>query len=287
MDVVTAHLPGLRVHSVELLGEGLDNTAYLVNDELVVRFSKESDPTDRAARIVREVALLAVVADVCPVSVPAPTVVAPDLGCLAYPKLPGVPLADLGLPADAARAAAIAASLGDLLASLHAVPPERVAGLVEPDDQPTSGWREDAAALYAAVANAVPAHHRRSIEIFLATPPPADRAELVFSHNDIGIEHVLVDPATGLVTGVIDWSDAALTDSAYGIGLLCRDLGDVALTTAVDRLRHAHDQAFSLRERAVFYARCSVLEDFAYGLETGRQTYTDRGLAALNRLFPP
>ncbi len=56
--------------------------------------------------------------------------------------------------------AAIAASLGYLLASLHAVPPERVAGLVEPDDQPTSGWRQDAVELYAQVTDAVPARHR-------------------------------------------------------------------------------------------------------------------------------
>jgi aminoglycoside phosphotransferase (APT) family kinase protein len=40
----------------------------------------------------------------------------------------------------------------------------------------------------------------------------AERAELVLSHNDLGIEHVLVDPATLEVTGVVDWSDAAIVD---------------------------------------------------------------------------
>ncbi len=91
-----------------------------------------------------------------------------------------------------------------------------------------------------------------------------------------------------LVNGeLVVWSDAALTDPAYDIGLLCRDLGDAALTAAVDRLRPVRDQMFSLRERAVCYARCSVLEDFAYGLETGRQTYTNRALAALDRFFLP
>jgi hypothetical protein len=37
-DLVTAHLPGYRVRSVTLLGEGLDNVVYEVNGELVVRF---------------------------------------------------------------------------------------------------------------------------------------------------------------------------------------------------------------------------------------------------------
>jgi hypothetical protein len=34
-----------------------------------------------------------------------------------------------------------------------------------------------------------------------------------------------------------------------------------------------------------FYARCSVLEDLAYGLETGRTEYAAKGLDALGRLF--
>jgi len=53
----------------------------------------------------------------------------------------------------------------------------------------------------------------------------------VFSHNDLGIEHVLGTPATAAVTGVIDWGDAALIDPACDFGLLYRDLGAAALPT--------------------------------------------------------
>jgi hypothetical protein len=42
----------------------------------------------------------------------------------------------------------------------------------------------------------------------------------------------------------------------------------------------------ALQERAHFYARCSVFEDLAYGLQTGRDTYVDKSLAALAWLFP-
>jgi aminoglycoside phosphotransferase (APT) family kinase protein len=42
----------------------------------------------------------------------------------------------------------------------------------------------------------------------------------VFSHNDLGIEHVLIDPGTWTVTGIIDWSDAAIVDPAIDFGLL-------------------------------------------------------------------
>lgn len=123
--------------------------------------------------------------------------------------------------------------------------------------------------------DAIPEHVRPAVGRFLEAPPPIEpAARRVFSHNDLGIEHVLVDPATLRITGVIDWSDAALTDPAYDFGLLLRDLGPVALTACGP---HA--------ERAWFYARCAVLEDLAYGLASGRDRYVEKSLSGLRRLF--
>jgi aminoglycoside phosphotransferase (APT) family kinase protein len=109
----------------------------------------------------------------------------------------------------------------------------------------------------------------------------------VFSHNDLGIEHVLVEPGSGAITGIIDWSDAAMVDPAYDVGLLYRDLGPLALDAL---LRSglgagAGESEGAMRERAVFCARCSLLEDLAYGLDTGRPEYVDKSLAALSWLF--
>src|SRR5438876_1167930 len=74
---------------------------------------------------------------------------------------------------------------------------------------------------------------RGAIGAFLAAPPPPGPGALVFSHNDLGIEHVLADPRTWAVTGVLDWGDAAITDPAYDIGLLYRDLGPAALDAVI------------------------------------------------------
>jgi aminoglycoside phosphotransferase (APT) family kinase protein len=136
------------------------------------------------------------------------------------------------------------------------------------------------------VAAAVPVVHRRAVAAFLEAPPPAGGWTPVFSHNDLGIEHVLVDPGTVAVTGVIDWSDAAIVDPAVDVGLLLRDLGPAALQAAMGRYRAEGDDPAALEERAVFYARCRLLEDLAYGLETGRDRYLDKSLAALAWLFP-
>ena len=102
--------------------------------------------------------------------------------------------------------------------------------------------------------------------------------DLVFSHNDLCIEHVLVAPGTDKPTGIIDWSDAALCDPARDFGLILRDLGPAAFDAALPA-------GESLRDRAQFYARCSLLEDLHYGLETNRAPYVDKSLAALDWVF--
>jgi aminoglycoside phosphotransferase (APT) family kinase protein len=119
----------------------------------------------------------------------------------------------------------------------------------------------------------------------LDAAPPNDGCVPTFSHNDLGIEHVLIDPATWTVTGIIDWSDAAVVDPACDFGLLHRDLGPAAARAAIRSCRtDAHDLA-ALSERAVFYARCSVFEDLAHGIETGQGKYVDKSLAAMEWLF--
>ncbi|MEU9380195.1 phosphotransferase [Streptomyces sp. NPDC048279] len=285
--VVGAHLPGYRTESVVLLGEGLDNLAYEVNGELIVRFSKEPDPVRRAALVSHEARLLAAVAEISPLPVPEPAFAVAELGCLAYRKLPGVPLLDTPRHLRSAHGTSIGARLGELLTALHAVPVGRLAGLVDTDLRPLAEWLQEARQDCVRVAGRVPAVRRRSVEAFLDAAPPHDGYNPAFSHNDLGIEHVLVDPVAWTVSGVIDWSDAAIVDPAYDFGVLHRDLGPAAARAAIGSRRTDTGDLTALHERAVFYARCGVFEDLAHGIETGQGKYVDKSLAAMEWLFPP
>ena len=281
-DLVAVHMPDYRVASVVQVGVGLDNLAYEVNGELIVRFSKEPDPT----RLTNEARLLSAVADISPLPVPEPTFTAAEQGCLAYFKLPGVPLLDMPRYQRSDHATTIASTLGQLLIALHSVPVTRWTDLVDTDHQPLAERRREAAQTYLTVAEQIPAMHRRPVETFLEAPEPHDDYTPAFSHNDLGIEHVLIDPVTWTVTGIIDWSDAAVVDPAYDFGLLYRDLGPTALRVALRHYRTDANDVAALSERAVFYGKCSVFEDLAYGNETGQDTYVDKCLAAMEWLFP-
>ncbi|MET8410303.1 phosphotransferase [Streptomyces sp. NPDC005195] len=285
--VVVAHMPDYQIESVVPLGEGLDNLVYEVNGELVVRFSKEPDLARRSALVGHEARVLAAVADISPLPVPEPAFTVAEQGCLAYRKLPGAPLLDMSRHRRSAHGTSIAATLGELLTALHAVPIDRLVDLVDVDHQPLAEWRQEATEIYVTVAGQVPAAHRRPIEAFLDAAPPHEGCTPRFSHNDLGIEHVLVDPGTWRVTGIIDWSDAAVVDPAYDFGLLYRDLGPAATRAAISGYRTDADDLAALGERAVFYARCSVFEDLAHGIETEQGKYVDKSLAAMDWLFPP
>lgn len=286
--LVAAHLPGHAAGDVALLGEGADHVAYLVGGDLVVRFARAADAGVRGAQVERDARLLRAVARLSPLPVPAPAFVDADAGCLAYARLPGVPLLALPPSARATHALAVARELGAFLAALHGAPAEPWRALVDTDLRPAAAWRDEAADTYAAVAGSLPATHRGRVAAFLGAPPPVGAVADVrpaFTHNDLGIEHVLVEPRTGHVCGVIDWSDAALADPAADLARLERDLGPAAMEAALRAYGRPGAEG-ALRARATFYARCLVLEDLAYGLEGGNSIYVEKSVSALAWLFP-
>jgi aminoglycoside phosphotransferase (APT) family kinase protein len=130
------------------------------------------------------------------------------------------------------------------------------------------------------VAPALTPAERRLVERFLAADPPGPVAERVLSHCDLGAEHLLAAPGGDRLTGVLDWSDAALADPAVDLGRLCRDLGPRPAVAVADRLGLGPE----VGARAAFYARCALLEDLGHGLTTGDRRYSD---AALARTFDP
>jgi len=277
-ELLAHRLDGYQAQTVVILGEGQENVAYEVNSEIVVRISKQADP---AAVVDGEARLLEIVGRVSTLPIPRPLFAAD--GVLAYRKLIGTPLLDLPTDRRRRHAVRIGGVLGGFLAEIQSIAVDLVTDLVPADNDPLAEWMADARQSFAEAGHHLPARHRPQVETFLNTDPAAEPLpELVFSHNDLGIEHVLVDPAGGTVTGIIDFSDAALVDPAYDFGLILRDLGPEAFDAAVQA---AQQGGPNFRTRALLYARCSVLEDLQYGLATDHPAYVDKSLVSLDWLF--
>ncbi|MEU6414224.1 aminoglycoside phosphotransferase family protein [Microbispora sp. NPDC046933] len=277
--LLARHLPGYVVSTVERLGEGQDNAAYEVNGDLVVRQSKIADSALRGEAVRREAALLAAVSELSPLPVPQPIFVDEEAGALAYGKLPGRPL-NTHPVREPTR---LAAPLGAFLSRVHGAPVERMEAFVPRDTYSMSELLEEAEGYYRDIVAHLPPAAQRLVEGFLSTAAPAEPGVLTFCHNDLGSEHLLVDVEASAVTGVIDWTDAAIADPAYDLALVYRDLGPEVYERTLAHYQGRHDDAD--HERAVFYARCALLEDVAYGLRSGARSYADAGLAHLGRTF--
>jgi aminoglycoside phosphotransferase (APT) family kinase protein len=247
---VAEHAPAYRDLPRTTLGAGLDHHALRFGD-LVVRVGTPG------AAVTREAALLRLVARRIGLAVPEPRFADPVRGVLAYGLLPGRPLLGRTPPTGAA------AQLGHMLAKLHAVDPGEVGDLAPVEPAEPADWLRDLdgpAAL---------------LRVVRAAPPPA-ATEQVLAHADLGAEHLLA--VEGRLTGVIDWSDAAVTDPALDFARLYRDFGPAFLDAALNAYRRSWP---AFRRRITFFARCAALEDLAYG----HPTYARAARRSLTWLF--
>lgn len=277
---------GLARARIVQLGSGLDHVVFEVEGGLIVRTTVAQDSVGTAG-LLREAKLLERLAGVVPLPIPTPRWADAETGCVAYAKLAGRPLIDSPRLEAVADDPVFAETMAGFMRRLRAVPKEDVDDVLERDDDLPSQWLASTRELFPAVVKAIPLRHVTGIERFLATPPPPpDPSEIAFAHNDLGIEHILVEHDTANVCGIIDWSDAAITDPIADLGRLYRDLGPPILD-GIARQDSGWAGLPSTRERALFYARCLVLEDIAFGIDRRDRRYADKGLKALDWLFEP
>ncbi|GAA3215864.1 phosphotransferase family protein [Nonomuraea helvata] len=280
--LLSRHLPDYRVRSVRPLGEGLDNMVYEVNDELLVRRNKATTPDENR----QEVARLAALRELSPLPVPEVVFADDESGVIAYHKLPGEPLnrhpaADLRHGAADLRR--LAEPLGEFLTALHGASTARMREVAPLDVYPAPTLLRDAELDYRDVESHVPEKQRPLVERFFEEPPPDEPRSLRFCHNDLGAEHVLVDAEAATITGIIDWTDAAITDPSHDFARIYRDLGPEFFEATLSHYDFPLDDAD--RARVLFYARCALIEDLAYGLSTGPRHYADAALAHLAWTF--
>lgn len=271
------HLPGYESWHIRRMGEGTDHIAYDVGGQMVVRLNKATNAVARREAVRRDFDLLSAVSEFSALPTPTPIFADAEAGILAYRKLPGFPLLDR----PAANPVRLAAPLGEFVSGLRKAPVETMKNLVEREEYPMEAWLRDAVREYREVSDLIPGPARRSVENFLESSPPAEPRVSTFCHNDLGVEHILVDGED--ITGVIDWTDAAITDPSRDLALIYRDLGPEVFEEVLVHYAHPLDDAE--RERAVFYARCKLIEDIAYSANSGDLRYVEAGLENLARTF--
>jgi aminoglycoside phosphotransferase (APT) family kinase protein len=265
-----------RIHAVVPVGEGTDHWAFAVNGRFIARARKHVDE-HIASAVDREVALLEIIARLSPIPVPEVVAAERQTGIVVFRRLAGISLFE-SPPSDPL---AFAEPLAEFVARIHAVPDRAVEDLVERDEYALDAYLSDAREHMTCVASHLTSSQRQCVEPFLASAPPPEPQRHVFCHNDLGAEHILASEDRSELTGVIDWSDAAIADLARDVGRLLRDLG----LGVADAVLHRISGDEHMLARAMFHARIALLEDLAYGIEASRPEYVVHALSRFDETF--
>lgn len=174
-------------------------------------------------RLRREQAFLPILIKRMPTPIPRPVAVgtthkgAPH-GYMLYRLVPGVPAAERP---DASLSTDCAAQLGESLAALHNTPlaPLLAAGVQRaPLPIDLSAARGRAFQRADALQERLPTAVWNRYCSFLSAPPtiPAPYAGPAAPvHDDLSTEHILLDPDTLRIAGIIDWADLIIGDPAF------------------------------------------------------------------------
>jgi aminoglycoside phosphotransferase (APT) family kinase protein len=308
-SLLREQFPALRARQVVLFETGWDNAAFLVDGEWLVRFPRRAIALPGVRR---EMAVLPRLAARLPLPVPVPELLGQPSARYPWPfwgarLLPGRELADAGLP-DAARSPAAVAT-GRFLRALHdpglvgliggglamdpmgrgarpgrraAMTRERLDRLREHGIEPGPGveglLREAERADPPGASPAPPPHPAQGPHPPQDPPPLAP--DLVVSHGDLHVRHLLVDEA-GAAAGVIDWGDLCLADPAADLSIAFGGFAGAPRAALLAAYGRPPDARQELTARALAIFLCSALAEYA--LDEGRNALLAEAVAGLGR----
>lgn len=289
--VLSEHAPGYEPLTVAVLDSDVDHLVTELDSNLVIRLPLRAGVIPEVGlKPTVEAALLRALGGVLDIPLPVPVFQDDASGLLGYRKPSGVPLLHHPLP-ESNLLVRLGRRLGGILADLHGADASDLRVDLPIDPGPASYLRSAAAAWVSVTADRHCSDRlpRAAIVDFVASPAPAHPPHPALCHLDLGTRNILLDvradgPPAGELSGILNWTGAAIGDPARDFGLLLRDLGESALDSALDGYRRAGavtDDDPDLLSRIVFHARCGLLEDLSSGLRTGRTGDLKRSLARL------
>jgi aminoglycoside 2''-phosphotransferase len=253
--------PDLVVKSARVNTDGLANEVVVVNGEVVFRFARGEYGRESLRR---ELQVLEALRGQVAVALPEPFYTSED--AIAYRYLHGEDFTRHTLASlDAQAQQAIADQVAEFLSAMHAIYREDLPATAAPVDR--AQFMEQRQRVREKVYPLLLPHQAawaESVYAYLDQPGAfAYQAGLV--HGDLAPYHLLFDPRSAILGGVIDFGVAGLGDPASDLGALLQNYG----LGFVRRLEICYPRAIDLLPRARFYGQAIELQWVLRGLESG------------------
>ncbi len=261
----------LPVNTITTLGEGFDNSAYLINEQFVFRFPHRQQAN---SGMLNEIMLLPYLKKQLPFAVPDLHFIGQATTEYPYPfagytLLPGTLLSQFQRPLISDLK--FAERLGSWLKALHQLPIEVVHLKQLHGEQ---DWRLNIPQRIEKIANTLIQYG----DYFLAAgidPAEINEAmhsfeqlhisdeEHVYLHGDLYAKHILVD-STGMPYGLIDWGDSHIGHPAIDLSVGAMLFEEEALQTFLEAYGSSSPAIFDI---ALFRALSHAVVAYAYFCE--------------------
>jgi aminoglycoside phosphotransferase (APT) family kinase protein len=286
---INAQFPELAPARITVIGEGWDNVAFGVNDSYVFRFPRRQI----AVKLLEtETAILPWLAPQLPIPVPTPIFVGRPTSEYPYPFtgcafLPGITACRADLT-DSQRTA-LAPLLARFLRALHSTDAKKARKLGAAGDtsgrldvaRHSSGARSRIDSL--ADRGIIPTETAdRLIDLIASTPTNLPVRTDTVVHGDLYARHLLVSASPQrTLTGIIDWGDLHLGDSAMDLALVFTVLPPSARGQFWITYGIPDNRTYAL---ARFRAVCGMSWVVHYAAETGERELLREGVIGLRNI---
>lgn len=283
-QILRSNLPKLSIESILMLGEGWDNTTWLVNENIVFRLPKHEEA---ATLITNEMRVLAHLLDLS-VNIPNPVYRCTTPKGFPYPFY-GHPLipgntADRSELSDTDRTQ-LAVPIARFLKALHAFPVKQAEKCgIGYDRLGRVAIRERFDKVSQRLSYLVTHEAIETSEPFLAAYQQHIDLEIpkvwVLAHGDFYARHLILDDNKRL-TGVIDWGDSELVHPAVDLAIVYQFLPPQSRQTFWQEYGKVSETTKIIAKLRAIYSAASMAW---YAHQMADEVLLQESLSALNRL---
>lgn len=275
--------PNINNEQVRMFDDGWDYVVFVINGQKAVRFPRRPD---YAKKLPVEVAFLDYFRNLSPVTIPNLTFHTDKITGLPYVTydfIPGVQFKkNVFKTFSETELRQIARQIGGFLDKLHSFPTDRAKKLGVKQAESLETWQNK----FEKIKYSVFPHISKTeqdwatslfndfFEIVRKNPMP-----LVVIHSDIMPEHIIVNPGTHVLSGIIDFGDVEIGDPAYDFAFLAK-YGKDFLNWTYEVYRQPKDLGFEIRRQ--FYLDRLALTNLEHSFELNDRTMISKHKAELS-----
>jgi aminoglycoside 2''-phosphotransferase len=264
------HFPDFVIDNIIKIGEGMDSTAYLVNDAYIFRFPKRAEVR---VNLQKEIFVLPKIKSSLQVLLPDFQFIARDTSFVGYPKIDGRFLESTVYAAlNSQKQKAFQQDIARFLNTVHAFNLAELAesGLETLDFK--AMYQYEFEEIQQLVFPILTDKEKDAVtELFEAYLNDKNNFNYtpVLLHNDLSNDHILIDNQTDTLKGIIDFGDVAIGDPDYDLMYLAGDYGGDFLTDLLHY--YPHSDVDRLKNKIKFFQFAQLFQDIVSAIEDNKK----------------